>query len=50
MARHYKYNERALDYSWEVVEASPECNARLIVNRESIDWSLSDDPADENGP
>jgi len=50
MARHYKYNERALDNSWEVVEASPECNARLIVNTETIDWSPGDDPADENGP
>lgn len=45
-----RYIERPLDYSWEVVEAAPECNVRLIVNRESIDWSPSDDPAGENGP
>jgi hypothetical protein len=48
MARHDI--ERALDYSCEVVEASPECNVRLIVNTESIDWSPIDDPAGENGP
>jgi hypothetical protein len=48
MARHEI--ERALDYSREVVEASPERNVRLIVNRESIDWSPIDDPAGKNGP
>jgi hypothetical protein len=34
----------------EVVEATPEFDARFIFNRESIDWSPSDVPAGENGP
>jgi len=42
--------ERALDYSWEVVETSPECDVHLIINRELTDWSPSDDPAGQNGP
>jgi hypothetical protein len=38
-----------MDYSWQVVEESPESDARLIVDGESIEWSPSDDPAGQNG-